>query len=100
MSQACRGADQWLSALTARRGRGAEEKAPGKEQSGGSPMPEQEEGADGVPAAGERAAGRGGERACARVGQVIKAVVSVRTGICPGNLDPSALPCPPFNPPS
>lgn len=46
--------NQWLSAFTARRGRGAKEKAPGKEQSRSGPMPEQEEGADGVSAAGKQ----------------------------------------------
>lgn len=46
--------NRWLSALTARRGRGAKEKAPGEEQSRSGPMPEQEEGADRVSAAGKQ----------------------------------------------
>lgn len=50
----------WLFAPTARRGGGAEETASGEEQGRGGPMPEQEEGADGVFAAGEGAVARVG----------------------------------------
>ena len=73
--------NQWLSALTARRGRGAEEKAPGKEQGCGSSLQEQEEGADRVSAAGEQGSwpGRGVGLHMCGLKDVIKAVGPVCT---------------------